>query len=65
MVEMCLSVSFQAGGGGGGYDDKPPANIHLGVVIFRKFCLRYESTLDPPMMWVCMHVQGNFETLGQ
>ena len=46
MVEMCLSVSFRAGGG---YDDKPPANIHLGVVIFRKFCLTYESTLDPPM----------------
>ena len=48
MVEMCLSVSFRAGGGGG-YDNKEPANIHLGVVILRKFCLRYESILDPPM----------------
>ena len=46
MVEMCLSVSFRAGGG---YDDKEPANIHLGVVILRKFCLRYERILDLPM----------------
>ena len=46
MVEMCLPVYFRAGGG---YDDKEPANIHLGVVILRKFCLRYESILGPPM----------------
>ena len=51
MVEMCLSVSFRAGGGGG-YDNKEPANIHLGVVILRKFCLRYESILDPPMKYM-------------
>ena len=42
MIKMCLSVSFRAGG----YDNKEPANIHLGVVILRKFCLSYESILD-------------------
>ena len=45
MVECVCLCLF----GGGGYDDKEPANIHLGVVILRKFCLRYESILDPPM----------------
>ena len=54
MVEMCLSVSFRAGGGGGGgCNNKEPTNIHLGVVILRKFCLRYESILDPPMPTIC------------
>ena len=53
MVEMCLSVSFRAGGGG--YDNKEPVNIHLGVVILRKFCLRYENILDPPMVKVLFY----------
>ena len=36
-------------GGGGDVNLKNLANIHLGVVTTRKFCLRYESILDPPM----------------
>ena len=50
-VFVCVFSGGGGGGGGGGrgYADKQPANIHLGVVILRKFCLRYESILDPPM----------------
>ena len=46
MVEMCLAVSL---GGGGGYDDKEPANIHLGVIILRKFCIPYKSMQRGPL----------------
>ena len=58
MVEMCLSVSFR----GGGYDDKQPVNIHLGVVMLRRFCLRYESILDPPMR-DAMRITAAFPTV--
>ena len=44
---MCFSVFFR--GGGCDVNLKNLVNIHLGVVTTRKFCLRYESILDPPM----------------